>query len=213
MTRLAALRHPHILAAQWAGLDDQGPWAITDFTGDADGIVTLEALLAAKGARLSLEESRRAIEQLLDAARAGHAAGLAHPALNMSEVHVDRNGSLRVELYALGRLLTLSDPAARPGVVRPDPTLLDDQRAEVRAALRIGYQLVTGLLPVEPLVPVEEMVEHIDGSWRDLFETGLGPTGFTSAAHAWSATHNCRIGRDRRLGSFLGPLRAIVAGR
>lgn len=216
MMRLAPLTHPHVLSAQCFGVDDQGPWAVTDYTGDADGVVTLEGLLAAKGAHLSLEESRRAIEQLLDAARAGHAAGFAHPSLTMRQVHVDRNGSLRIELYGLDRalgqaLIEPPGPEARPGFVSTAPSLIDDQRAEVRAALRIGYQLVTGLSPIEPLIPVEDMVEHIDETWRALFETGLGPTGFTTAAHAWSAAHSCRVGRDRRWAAL--PVRSLLGGR
>gem|GEM_PF-639748 len=236
LARLQALTHPHILAVQAFGVDADGPWAATDYTGDADGIVTLDSLLTAKGASLSLEEARRTLEQLLDAARAAHRAGLAHATLTMDQVHVERNGALRIEFYALRRLLAaaafaphqLDTPIettapthstaylaahspASASATTAAAALAADQREEVRSALRIAYQLVTGLAPIEPLIPVEEMVEHIDESWPALFETGLGPTGFTSAAHAWSAAHACRIGRERPWA--IGPARYLLTPR
>ncbi|MFT3685556.1 MAG: hypothetical protein QM783_11610 [Phycisphaerales bacterium] len=162
----------HILRIDEYGWDDSpegaGPFVISDYTGDADGVVTLERLIALKGGSLTLEESKRAIEQLMGACVAGQAGGVEHGTLTMSQVHVDRRGSLLIELYGVLQQ------------VKPSRSARAD---EVRSIAAIGYQLVTGLLPLKPVIPVEHMVEHIDQSWRDFFHTGLGSPGFSSAAH------------------------------
>jgi hypothetical protein len=164
-----------------------GPFVISDYTGDADGVVTLERLIALKGGALTLEESKRALEQLMGACVAGQGAGVEHGTLTMSQVHVDRRGSLLIELYGLQQQ------------VKPSKTARAD---EVRSIAAIGYQLVTGLLPLKPVVPVEHMVEHIDQSWRDFFQTGLGSPGFSSAAHALEAVRGLRIAGTGRIGGL-----------
>lgn len=210
MNKLAALDHPHLLRAEAYGWPPPlpsitgeatgefgGPWVMTDYTGDTDGIVTLDRLLRAKGGWLTLEESRRAMEQLLGACAYAHDLGLSHGTMMMDEVHVDRRGSLLVEFYGLRQAL------------KPMPREAAEQE-EVRSVVRIGYQLVTGLLPKSPLIPVEHVIEDIDRSWRAFFETGLGHTGFTSSAHALSAAKSCRIAGDGAIGSVRSLVRTVI---
>ena len=183
MTRIRHADHPHILQVEefgWDGEGDVGPFAISDYTGDADGVVTLERLIKLKGGWLTLEESKRALEQLMGACAAAHAAGVVHGTLTMDQVHIDRRGSLLIELYGLCQQ------------VSPTVTAAAD---EVRSIAAIGYQLVTGLLPLRPTIPIEHIIEHIDQSWRDYFHTGLaeGGTGFSTAAHALAAVQGLRI--------------------
>jgi len=185
--RLQHADHPHILRVEEFGWDTGGggdggigPFAISDYTGDADGVVTLARLIKLKGGWLTLEESKRALEQLMGACAAAHAAGIVHGTLSMDQVHIDRRGSLLIELYGLNQQLN------------PKVTAAAD---EVRSIAAIGYQLATGLLPVRPIIPVEHVIEHIDQSWRDYFHTGLGEggTGFSTAAHALAAVQGLRI--------------------
>ena len=195
--------HPHILQIEeygWdAGSDDGkegiGPFVISDYTGDADGVVTLDRLITLKGGWLTLEESKRAVEQLMGASAAAQQAGLVHGPLSMSQVHVDRRGSLLIELYGLQQQLS------------PTRTGAGD---EVRSIAAIGYQLVTGLLPVKPVIPVEHMVEHIDPTWRDYFQTGMGTPGFSSAAHALAAVQGLRIAGTGGIGSMRTSLRDLI---
>jgi serine/threonine protein kinase len=173
------LNHPHILPIEDFGLDARGyPWLVTPFTGDATGLWSLEAHLRAKGGYLSPLEARQAVMHLCEASAHAHAAGAAHGPLVMDEVHVDRRGSLLIEFYGLSRMrrtgeTLLTDPALR--------------QAEVRSIVRIGYQLVTGLLPEAPIIAASRVVSGLDPAWDAWFETGLGDTGFKSAAHAASA--------------------------
>lgn len=172
-----------------------GPFVISDYTGDADGVVTLERLITLKGGWLTLEESKRAIEQLMGASVAAQAVGLAHGPLSMSQVHVDRRGSLLIELYGL------------PQALAPTKTARED---EVRSIAEIGYRLVTGLLPTRPVIPVEHMVEHIDQTWRDYFLTGLGSPGYSTAAHALAAVQGLRIAGGGGIGGVGNSLRELI---
>lgn len=175
-----AFRHPHTLPIERFGLDDGQVWIITPYTGDVDGLVTLGGLLRAKGGYFAPAEARQAIIQLLEVARDAHDLGLAHGHIALDEVLVDRRGSLLIEHYGLLRA------AASPG---PNPLA---QRDEVRSLVRLGYQILTGLVPDAPVIPAGRVVPLLDPLWDDWFETGLialesGGPGFKSAAHAHSA--------------------------
>lgn len=183
VARVAGFGHRHVLEIEAHGVDPQfGPWVATPFTGDQDGVLTLERLLRLKSGIMDPPEARRAMEHLLEAAAAGHAAGLVHGDLDLAGVSVSRGGSLQIDLYGLRQVLR---PAAgsRELVVR----------VEARAMARIGYQLVTGLRVDEPLIPATRVVEGLHGSWDDWFGTALGEPGFTTAAHALHALRECRL--------------------
>jgi len=187
------LRHPHILSIEEFGLDERGhPYIVTPFTGDSTGLVTVESLMTVKGGFFSPSEARQAVVQVLEAVEAAHSAGHRHGELLMSGVLVDRRGSIAIELYGVARLLHVT---VNEG---------DAESDEVCSVLRIGYQLVTGLVPEEPLIAAGRVVPGLDAVWDDWFETGLhGPVGFKSAAHALSAI------RDR---SAIGAAQQQVRG-
>ncbi len=213
MTAAARLRDAHILpVTAWGNDADGEPYAITPFTGDADGIVTLDRLLRLKGGSLSVEESKHALEQLLGAVQAAHAQGQVHGELSMSEIQVDRRGALFVELYGVARSLGL---AARPA--GQGPSFGDDQRTEVRAIAAIGYQLVTGLAVEHPVIRASNVVLGLDRSWDDYFETGLalhGSPGFRTAAHAATAVRSLRLLNTRSsVGRVSVLFRSLLQGR
>ncbi|MGQ0626782.1 MAG: hypothetical protein ACT4PL_01620 [Phycisphaerales bacterium] len=175
------LRAAHVLEIEEHGLDAEGvAYAVTPFTGDAKGLVTLDGLLRQKGGFLSPTESRQAVEQLLDAVDEAHRQGRRHGPISMSEVLVDRRGALVIELYGVREL-------AQPSSSHPAGSAATEAE-EVRSVLRIGYRLVTGLVPDEPLIAAGRVVPGLERVWDDWFETGLmGGPGFKSAAHALSA--------------------------
>lgn len=180
------LDHPHILKIETYGLDPRGrAFAVTPYTGDSDGVLSLESLLRRKGGWMNLDEAKRAIEQLLTAVSYAHERGTghAHGELSMAEVQVDRRGSLMIENYGLARSLGI-------GAQRT----VEAERREVQSVLEIGYQLISGLRVEHPVIPASRVMVDLDPSWDDLFETGLGEPGFATAAHAMSAVQNCRVG-------------------
>jgi hypothetical protein len=201
--RIGAMAHKrvaHVLSIEDFGWHPQaGGYAITDYTGDADGVVTLAGLLALKGGRMTLEEARRSCEQLFEASQQAHDMGMCHGPVTMDQVHVDRRGSLWIEFYGLEQSLAPSDDAVS---------------LELRSIVRICYQLATGLLPIEPVIPVEDVIRPIERSWCDFFETGLGVPGFTTAPHALSAVRSTMPGNQaqRAIGGVKRFFRRIAGG-
>ncbi|MBX9738280.1 MAG: hypothetical protein K2X32_15275 [Phycisphaerales bacterium] len=207
LAALAAVRdfeHPHVLKIEDSWVDNSGcVWVVTPFTGDQDGLVSLDALLRRRGGFLSLEEARRAMDQLMVSVLAAHERSLSHGEITMREILADRRGSLLIEHYGI----------ARGASAAPAPaSLADAKAAEVRSVLTIGYQLATGLRAEEPLIRVSRVILDVDPSWDDLFETGLGPVGFASAAHALSAIKGCRLTRTTPGGRVGFALRGFIMG-
>lgn len=210
MTALRELRHPHILPIEAHGiLPDGSGFTCSPFTGDVDGLVTLESLLRAKGGSLPPIEARTAMIQLLQAVEHAHRLGHRHGPLRLDGVQVDRRGSLAIEHYGLARLMDWFACEER-----------ELERAEVASVVEMGYRLVTGLLPDDPIIPAGRVVAHLDPLWDDWFQTGLidargGGPGFRSAAHALSAIES-RASQQRRPPAGIAGLRAMLgswAGR
>ncbi|MBL0870197.1 MAG: hypothetical protein IBJ18_06415 [Phycisphaerales bacterium] len=191
--RVRGLKHAHMLEIERAWMDEQGRVCmLTPFTGDQDGLVPLDVLLRRRSGFLTLDEAKRAMDHLLSAVCAGHEQGLSHGEVSMREVMVDRRGSLLIEHYALAREIigpATFVPGASPTNLAED--LARAKAAEVRSVLKIGYQLATGLRFEPPVIPVSRVELEADKTWDDLFETGLGTVGFTSAPHALSAVRGC----------------------
>jgi serine/threonine protein kinase len=172
------LVHPHLLKIEQFAFDASGgAWVVTPYIGDVEGIMSLERLLRAKGGSMAPSEAGRAIEQILDGSAAAHAAKLYHGPVRMSDVLVDRHGSLAVELYGMSRLLR--------GFNVGNEELVRD---EIRSIAEIGYQLITALRAEEPLIPAGRLVKKLDPRWDDWFEIALDPSdGFATAEEALAA--------------------------
>ncbi len=188
----AAVKHPHVLRIQELVWDPVGhPWIVTPFTGDVDGVRPLPRLVREKLGQLSPNETEHALEQLLDALRHAHTGGAGgdgaggtsivhHGPVSWEHVLVDRHGSLIIELYGLARLL---DERAGEGSAG-----MDMVREEVRSVVEIGYRVMTGLRPEEPLIPASRLVKGLDAAWDAYFSAGLDVLrGFGSAAEAIAA--------------------------
>lgn len=178
---VASFDNPHALKIESFCVDQASrPWVITPFTGDADGLLTLERLLRTKGGQMHAAEAERALEQLLEAfdlAKSGSPearARLHHGPVTLDQVLVDRRGRLVIELFGLQRQLN--------GLKRGNEELVRD---EVRSIVEIGYQLVTGLRAEEPLIPAGRLVKKLDAAWDVWLDYGLDPgAGFESVTDA-----------------------------
>jgi serine/threonine protein kinase len=199
-----ALRHPHILSIDEIGHDDDArAYVVTPYTGDQNGIVTLDLLLRTKGGFLAVEESKRALEQLLAAVVHAHESGMAHGDLSMAEIQVDTRGRVCIDLYGVARALS-SAPRS----------IEEDRAAEIRSICRLGYQMLTGLRPDTPLIPAGRVVLGLHRTWEDFFETGLGTPGFSSADHALSALTACRTSlHTSGLGRMGSAIRGLLRSR
>lgn len=201
LRRAESLKHAHILPIEAVSLDHRGvPFAITPYTGDQDGLMSLDRLLSIHNGYVSLEEARRALRQLLSAVEHAHREGVFHGVLGQREVLVDRSGCLFIELYGLAR-----------GLLAPDAQPSASERLEVRSVFEIGYQLLTGLRAEDPHIPPTRVLPELSEDWDGLFDIGLH-TGFASAAHALSAVDQCSAGRPGRgLSRMRSALRTLLS--
>lgn len=177
--RVSRATNPHVLAIEHVSLGRNAVgWVVTPYTGNQDGLVTLDTLVAQKGGTMSVPEATRAVRHLLEALVAGSEAGLSHGPIRMDEVLVDRHGSLVVEMLGVARLLTGSSTA--------DAELLRDEAA---SAAEMAYTLLTGLPAEEPRIEIARLVRRLDKSWCAWIESALDLAGggFASPAAALAA--------------------------
>lgn len=193
------LNHTHILKIEQYSFDStNAAWVITPFTGDADGLLTLERLLRAKNGRMHPDEAERAIVQLLEAFEYAHGLRQYHGVLSMSEVLIDRHGSLLVELFGMSRLAH--------GLTGGNGELIRD---EVRSIVEIGYQLITGLRAEEPIIPAGRLLKRLDPAWDRWFEQGLDPSGgFDDTAEALAALPSNTVLIEPKRAP--GPVRSVL---
>ena len=152
-------------------------WIVAPYTGNHAGLVTLNDVLEAKGGKMPAFEAERTLEHLLTGVGLAHERGVVHgPALD-DELLVDRHGSVMVELYGLRR-----------GLAHDQQTTDESTRDEIRSVVQLGYRLVTGLAPEEPMIPATSAVKRLDKRWDSWFDRGLDPLdGFASASQALEA--------------------------
>lgn len=177
------LEHAHILPISDAVIDRAGwHWLVTPYVGASEGLLTLDALRRAKrDNRLSPYETRTAVRQIFSAISAAHARGVVHGGFTTRDLLVDRHGSLMFELYGLRRRLSGDIPAEGS----KDRSALI--HAELRSAVEVIYQSLTGAAPSGNVVPASKVVRKLDRSWDRWFEIGLDErAGFRSPEEALS---------------------------
>lgn len=199
---LAGLDHPHVLPVVEYSLGSAvagNAWIVTPYTGNQDGLITLQRLVREKGGRMAPIEAERAMVQLLDGTEYCHAEGRVHGAVALDDVLVDRRGSLQVELYGLGRALGMNDAAGS----RPEA-----ERDEVRSIVELGYRLITGLPADEPRIPAGRLSPRPPRHLEDWLEMGLDPvSGFATATEALAAL---READEELFGGRPSPVRAVI---
>ncbi|MEQ8850253.1 MAG: hypothetical protein RIB32_00560 [Phycisphaerales bacterium] len=185
LERLGAVRDSHLLTAdQYSIRNDGSVWAVAPYRGHQDGLMTIGELAEAKGGVLSITETQRAVDQLLNAIAVAHDEKVAHGALSADEIFVDRHGSVWVELYGL-------IPCIR-GAGHADELTVRD---EIRSVVALGYTLLTGLSAEDPRIAASRIVRKLDRWWDAWFDRGLDPMGgFASADEALSAMHETLSG-------------------
>lgn len=193
------LTGPHLLPIELFSLSiSQRPCAVTPYTGNHEGLLTLSGLLEAKGGRMPAPEAERAMLHLLEASRFAHDAGMVHGEIGWDEVMVDRHGSCAIEFYGLDRRLRGTGGAAA-----------EVRRDEIRSIVEIGYRLLTGLDPAEPRIESTRLVKRLDRAWDEFFDAGLDAVGgFGTGGEAIDALPSSSRARDRQAGS--GAVRVVL---
>lgn len=178
---LASLEHPHLLPVEgYSFAADGRGWAVTPYTGSQIGLMSLCRLLEDKGGRMPSSEVERALTHTLEGAAAGHAVGLAHGAITLDEVLIDRRGSASIELYGYAR--RMAEGAGLGGDVEAV------RAAEVRSIVAMGYRLLTGMEAGERVIAASRVVKRLDRRWDGFFARGLEVgAGFGTAVEALAA--------------------------
>ena len=162
---MCSVRHPHLLGVSAYSFDQQERLClVTPYTGNQEGLVTLDDLVERRSGRLEVPEVARCVEHLLGAVSAARAAGISGGPVRAERVQVDRRGSLRIELYGLP-----SADRARRGVC----TGAD----EVRAIGALAVWLLTGIRQEVPPTTVARIAGRQARVWEDWLETALDPVG------------------------------------
>jgi len=191
------IEHPHIASIEMYAVCPTGRGCVvTPYTGNQDGLVTLDSLLAAKGGRMTPVEAERAVTHLLEAMDFAHGRGVVHGPLVGGEIVVDRHGRVAVELYGLARALS-----GQPG----NSEVIRD---EVRSAVEIAYRLLTGLAAEEPRIAAGKLVKKLDPAWDTWLERGLEAAGgFDTAAEALEQLPSAL---ETELEAGPGPVRLVL---
>ena len=178
LIKMSVLDHSHLLKIQSATYDDHARLCvITPYTGNHDGLVTIDDLLELRDGKLGTIEAIRALEHLLSATAYAHAQSLYNGALDPQDILVDRYGSLQVQLYGFEvHTRDLDQSHAKR------TTLIAD---EIRSIIDLGYTMMTGLSSRTERIAPSRVIKKIDRAWDAWFEIGLDPIdGFESVQHA-----------------------------
>lgn len=182
--QISKLDHPNILPVQQFALADcHVAWLLTPYTGNQDGLVTLDSLLQDKGGRMSADETDRALGQILRAIEFAHAAGHIHGPISADQVLVDRRGRISIEMYGLQRRLG--------GLGTGNSEVVRD---EVRSVVELAYRLLTGFTAEEPRIPAGRLVERLNPAWDAWLDAGMDPLrgGYSSASEAAAGLPSAR---------------------
>lgn len=126
--------HPHVVTIESIVEDESRHiWLTTEYLGDAEGVTSLEALLACRGGRLPALEVAQAVDHLRTALSSIRAMRLSHGGLTLDQVVVCPRGRLHVELAGVSSLLD-----------SPSDVSYSTREQDERVAAKLGAQLLTG---------------------------------------------------------------------
>lgn len=180
LIKISELDHAHLLNVDSVSYDDHGRLCvITPYTGNHDGLVTIDDLIQIRDGSLGVVESVRAIEHLLDASRYAHNSQVINGTLSPSDILVDRYGCLQIQFYGFDTLCERQADAVNAAHLIAD---------EIRSIVDLGYTLMTGLSTGGERIAPSRVVKKLDRAWDLWFDIGLDPLdGFESMEHALNA--------------------------
>lgn len=169
LKRLKRATDPHVLRVDHIERRDDAWIVLTDYPGHSDGVITLDALVAAKGGRLTAPESARGIRHLVDALLHIHTLGVWNGTLDTAQCLVDRHGRVVLEL------------AGVRAAIESRFSQSDHEREEVRSLGVLGHRLFSGVHPGETRHPRTK----IDAAWeRWLTRSIAAMDGYASVEQA-----------------------------
>ncbi len=184
LLKMSTLKHAHLLNIESVSYDDNGRLCVvTPYTGNHDGLVTLDQLLNIRDGKLGEVESTRALGHLLDAIKCAHKHEIYNGQINPDDILVDRYGCLQIQLYGFETIAHRS--------INQNPT--QSERAmlitdEIRSVVDLAYTMMTGLKATDDRIAPSRVIKKLDKNWDTWFDIGLDPIdGFDSVEHAINA--------------------------
>ena len=176
---LAAIQHPNILTIHDFGVDDKGPYVITEFV---DG-ETLDAVV--KRAPFSVDEFADAAQQTLEALIAAHQAGMIHRDLKPQNIMRTRlpSGAWQYKILDFGLARFVSQPTVQsmegnksiygsilyiaPEQLRHQPL---DARTDIYAIGCVFYYMLSGHSAVDGDTIPDLITSHLQHNVKPLAE-------------------------------------------
>ena len=176
---LAAIQHPNILTIHDFGVDDKGPYVITEFV---DG-ETLDAVV--KRAPFNVDEFAEAAQQTLEALIAAHQAGMIHRDLKPQNIMRTRlaSGAWQYKILDFGLARFVSQPTVQsmegnksiygsilyiaPEQLRHQPL---DARTDIYAIGCVFYYVLSGHSAVDGETIPDLITSHLQHNVKPLAE-------------------------------------------
>jgi len=176
--KMSVIDQPHIHRIISVTYDDRGRLCvITPYTGNHEGIVTLDDVLRRQDGKLGIVEAARAIEHLLGAVQYAHRHQVINGSIDRDDILVDRYGSLQIQFYGYKSSIRSTQ--------RHESTRVSDINDEVRSIIELGYTMITGLRVQGERIDPSRVIKKLDRAWDTWFEIGLDPIdGFENLEHA-----------------------------
>lgn len=160
---IAKLEHLHILPVYDHGEEDDYLYLVMRFIEAG----TLKDRLL-RGA-LSLEETRRVVNQIGSALEYAHQLGVIHRDLKPSNILIDHQGDCYLTDFGIAKMvegslnLTGSNVIGTPQYMAPEQgeSVKVDERADIYAMGVVIYEMVTGRLPFDAETPFAVVMKHL----------------------------------------------------
>tara|TARA_R110002072_G_scaffold42064_21_gene118829 strand:- start:86710 stop:87564 length:855 start_codon:yes stop_codon:yes gene_type:complete len=184
LLKMSTLKHAHLLNIESVSYDDNGRLCVvTPYTGNHDGLVTLDQLLNIRDGKLGEVESTRALGHLLDAIRLAHKHEIYNGQINPDDILVDRYGCLQIQLYGFE---TIAHRSINQAPTQSERAMLITD--EIRSVVDLAYTMMTGLKATDDRIAPSRVIKKLDKNWDTWFDIGLDPIdGFDNIEHAINA--------------------------
>lgn len=179
--QLVRRRLPHVEPIEQVRSDSGKAVLIAPYLGHIGGLITLDALAASRGGRLSAPEIAYAGEHLLMALDAAHAQRTYNGPLDPALIVVDRGGRTHIELFGVARF-------CERGAVEAAKINEQELLAELTSVFELLFRALTGLdrrsLGVRPGQAVAGLDPALDAWLAKGLAPAEGQQGYESAEHA-----------------------------
>lgn len=163
----ASFLHPHVVTVFDAGDEDGDLYLVMELV---EGPTLARQLANQAGEPLPFAETRRLVDEILDALAASHRHGIVHRDLKPANVLVDRDGRAKLADFGIAKRFGERDASvSTDGLVVGTPRYLAPEQSsgetvspatDVYGVGLLLFEMLTGRLPFDGSSPVDVAVAH-----------------------------------------------------